>query len=87
MSSRICGSLAQCKPAIATYSAVMSCLHQQLIQIRRLTKYYAELGAKCTTMRDAERMRANLTKTEASQHKIARVHLPLQFPKLKRGAR
>lgn len=46
-----------------------------------MAKYFKEIGARVTNMSETERSRKQYTKAEASMHKIARLKLPLEFPK------
>ena len=48
-----------------------------------MMQYFRELGCKVTSPTEAERAKAKLNKAEAAAHKIARLKLPLEFPKLR----
>lgn len=48
-----------------------------------MRKYFQEIGAKLLAPTERERTKMNISKPEASTHVIARLTLPLQFPKLR----
>ena len=53
----------------------------------RITKYYRELGCKVVVPTKAHCAKYHIaSKAEAAQRRIARLSLPLQFPKSKVGA-
>lgn len=47
----------------------------------RISTYFAEIGARVGPPTAAELVRMKLTKAEGSMHRIARLKLPLEFPK------
>ena len=49
----------------------------------RITQYFRELGCKVTPMSGAEIARLKLTKAEGKGHKVAKLALPLDFPKVR----
>ncbi|KAK3065290.1 hypothetical protein LTS18_002693 [Coniosporium uncinatum] len=51
----------------------------------QVTKYVTELGARTSNMTEREREARNLTKLEAKGHRMAKLRLPLEFPKLRVG--
>lgn len=57
------------------------------LDIKTLSQYFMELGARVGAMTEAERTRRGLTKAAASATRMARLKLPLQFPKAKSGRR
>ena len=65
----------------------MHLLSQSTIdELLRITQYFQELGCRITFMTDVERAKVkprDLTKAEAADHKMARLKLPLEFPKTK----
>lgn len=46
-----------------------------------MDKYFKEVGAKVVLLTERQREDQKLTKEEASMHRIAKLELPLQFPK------
>jgi DNA-directed RNA polymerase I subunit RPA49 len=46
-----------------------------------MEKYFKETGATIKGMTDGQREKQHLTKEESTQHKMAKLVLPLQFPK------
>ncbi|CCU77390.1 hypothetical protein BGHDH14_bgh04043 [Blumeria hordei DH14] len=55
------------------------------LELSQITKYFAEVGAKSTALGKAETTR--LGKSVASQRRLAKLKLPLTFPKLSYGGR
>ena len=51
------------------------------LESKDVTKYYAELGCVTATPTDVERSALGISKAEAPNHRIARLKLPLSFPK------
>lgn len=49
----------------------------------RITQYFRELGCKVMPMSDTEIARLKLTKAEGKGRKVARLMLPLEFPKVR----
>lgn len=49
----------------------------------RITQYFRELGCVVTPMTDAEMTRLKLSKAEGKARKVARLRLPLVFPKVR----
>lgn len=57
------------------------------LEIRALTQYFEELGARVRQVTEAERTRREMTKAQAAATRMARLKLPLQFPRAKKGRR
>lgn len=53
------------------------------LEVPQIAKYYSELGCPVTMPTDKERAAQKLSKAEVSAHKVARLKLPLVFPKMK----
>jgi len=51
----------------------------------QVTQYVTELGARTSNMTESQREAKKLTKVEAKGHRIAKLRLPLEFPKLRVG--
>jgi DNA-directed RNA polymerase I subunit RPA49 len=51
------------------------------LEVKKITQYFREIGAKVVGPSEAERNKLRLDKAVASQHKFARLRLPLVFPK------
>jgi DNA-directed RNA polymerase I subunit RPA49 len=54
----------------------------QLLTQDRIRAYFAELGCKVTIPTMADLTKWKLTKAEANNHYIAKLKLPLSFPKV-----
>lgn len=54
---------------------------------KEITQYYKELGCKVNSLTDKEREQRGLTKGQSAQTRIARLRLPLDFPKPRAGRR
>lgn len=52
------------------------------LETKQTAQYFREIGAKVGQYTDAEQKKKKMTKAEASQHRIARLKLPLDFPKV-----
>jgi len=46
-----------------------------------MTQYAHELGCKVLALTESERSKMGLNKTEAAAHRMAKLRLPLEFPK------
>ncbi|PIA91601.1 DNA-directed RNA polymerase I subunit rpa49 [Cercospora beticola] len=55
--------------------------------MKELTSYFNELGAKVKKPSEAERVRMGMTKAQAAATRIARLVVPLEFPKVRQGKR
>ncbi|KAF2212064.1 hypothetical protein CERZMDRAFT_42303 [Cercospora zeae-maydis SCOH1-5] len=55
--------------------------------MKDLTSYFNELGAKVKKPTEAERVRMGMTKAQATATRIARIVVPLDFPKVRQGKR
>ncbi|KAI9679058.1 MAG: DNA-directed RNA polymerase I subunit rpa49 [Trizodia sp. TS-e1964] len=51
------------------------------LKLTEMSKYFAEIGCKVVAISDAEKSRRHMTKAEALAHRMARLKLPLEFPK------
>lgn len=54
---------------------------------KEITQYFRELGCQVVALPDKERERRGMTKGQAAQIKMARLKLPLEFPKPRAGRR
>lgn len=57
-----------------------------LILFPRIKQYFSELGCRVDPPSEAERVKLKLTKAEAASHWLAKLKLPLKFPKLRTGS-
>jgi DNA-directed RNA polymerase I subunit RPA49 len=49
-----------------------------------MSQYFRELGCKTSNLSEADRKRLRIeTKTAAAVHQMARLKIPLEFPKLR----
>jgi DNA-directed RNA polymerase I subunit RPA49 len=55
------------------------------LETKEMSLYFHEVGAKITTLGDAERKRLGLEKAAAAQHRVAKLKVPLDFPKTPQG--
>lgn len=53
------------------------------LEIKDISKYYAELGCVVVPPTDVERTALQVAKAEANAHRIARLKLPLVFPRMR----
>ncbi|KAL2036944.1 hypothetical protein N7G274_010369 [Stereocaulon virgatum] len=53
------------------------------LEIKALSKYYLELGCGVALPTETERTALGIAKAEAASHRIARLRLPLVFPKMR----
>ena len=53
------------------------------LENKEVSKYFAELGCVVTSPTESERGRLGLKKSEAASHRVARLKLPLTFPKMR----
>jgi DNA-directed RNA polymerase I subunit RPA49 len=68
---------------VDSYQVDMWDLKEDLnMEIKDMSRYFHEIGAKVGTLPEGERRRLNLDKAQASQHKVAKLKLPLDFPKV-----
>jgi len=49
----------------------------------RMSQYYSELGCRITPLSEKEREARSITKAAAVAHKVAKLRLPLEFPKVR----
>ena len=54
---------------------------------KEVVQYFRELGCKIVALTDKEREARKLTKAQAAQVKVARLRLPLEFPRPRQGRR
>jgi DNA-directed RNA polymerase I subunit RPA49 len=50
---------------------------------RRVQQYFKELGCKTVALTEAEREKKKINKAEARSHKMAKLRIPLDFPKVR----
>ena len=55
--------------------------HDLRLEIKDTSKYFHEIGCKVALPTEIERAKMKLTKAEATMHKMAKLKLPLEFPK------
>lgn len=55
------------------------------LENKEMSQYFMEIGAKIAVLGDAERKRLGLEKAAAAQRKVAKLKLPLEFPKISFG--
>jgi DNA-directed RNA polymerase I subunit RPA49 len=53
-----------------------------VLMLHRIKQYFAELGCKLNPPTQAELTRMKLTRAESTNHTIAKLKLPLSFPKI-----
>ncbi|KAI9818406.1 MAG: DNA-directed RNA polymerase I subunit rpa49 [Pycnora praestabilis] len=51
------------------------------LENKQIQQYFKEIGCQVNAPTEADRMKMKLSKTEAASHKIARLRIPLEFPK------
>ncbi|KAF2086858.1 RNA polymerase I associated factor, A49-like protein [Saccharata proteae CBS 121410] len=51
------------------------------LDLKQMTQYFLELGCKVSNPTEKERLHLKLHKAEASSHKMAKLKIPLDFPK------
>ena len=57
------------------------------LEMKDVREYFAELGCKLSAPTEAERERHGWSKADAAVHRIAKLRVPLQFPKTRLGRR
>ncbi len=57
------------------------------LENKEMSQYFAEIGARVGVLGERERIKLGLEKAAAAQQKVARLKLPLEFPKLSFGRR
>ena len=55
----------------------------KLTSLTRMSQYYSELGCRITALSEKEREARSITKAAAVAHKVAKLKLPLEFPKIR----
>lgn len=55
------------------------------LEMKPMAQYFNEIGAKIVAIGEAERKKLGLTKAQGSQRKVAKLKLPLEFPKVQFG--
>jgi DNA-directed RNA polymerase I subunit RPA49 len=53
------------------------------LEVKEISQYFHEVGAKVVAAGEVERKKLGLDKATATQHKFAKLKLPLDFPKVK----
>jgi DNA-directed RNA polymerase I subunit RPA49 len=53
------------------------------LEAKQISQYFREVGARVSVAGEVERKRLGLDRAAAAQHKIAKLKLPLEFPKAK----
>jgi DNA-directed RNA polymerase I subunit RPA49 len=53
-----------------------------MLTLHRIKQYFAELGCKLTAPTQTDLTRMKLTKAESANHFIAKLKLPLSFPRV-----
>jgi DNA-directed RNA polymerase I subunit RPA49 len=53
-----------------------------MLTLRRIKQYFAELGCKLAAPTQADLTRMKLTRAESANHFVAKLKLPLTFPKI-----
>lgn len=57
------------------------------LETKQISQYFNEIGAKIVSLGEVERRKQGLEKAAAAQHKVAKLKLPLEFPKVSFGRR
>jgi DNA-directed RNA polymerase I subunit RPA49 len=55
------------------------------LETKQMQQYFLEIGAKVVGLGEVERRKQGLEKAAAAQHKVAKLKLPLEFPKVSFG--
>jgi DNA-directed RNA polymerase I subunit RPA49 len=55
------------------------------LETKPMSQYFNEIGAKITALGETERKKLNLTKAASTQRRVAKLKLPLEFPKVSFG--
>ncbi|EKD14884.1 uncharacterized protein L3040_003899 [Drepanopeziza brunnea f. sp. 'multigermtubi'] len=70
------------------YEVDMFKLQEDLkLETKEMSQYFREIGAKVGALGEVERKKQGLDKAAASQRKVAKLRLPLEFPKVSSGRR
>lgn len=73
---------------VDNYEVDMFKLQEDLkLETKQMSQYFQEIGAKIGALGEAERKKQGLEKAAASQRKVAKLKLPLEYPKLPSGRR
>jgi DNA-directed RNA polymerase I subunit RPA49 len=68
---------------VDNYTVEMYDLQSDLrLETRGMSQYFKEIGAKISALPEARRKELGLDKATATQRKIAKLNLPLEFPKV-----
>lgn len=65
--------------------AVFELQEELKLEGKDMAKYFREIGAKVAPLSDAQRKAMKLDKAVAAQRQVARLKLPLEFPKISMG--
>lgn len=57
------------------------------LDLKELSQYFMELGARIHKITESERTRRNMTKAQAAATRMAKLKIPLEFPKVRMGRR
>jgi DNA-directed RNA polymerase I subunit RPA49 len=57
------------------------------LEMKQMAQYFSEIGAKIGMLSEGEKKRLGLDRAAAAQHKVAKLKLPLDFPKVSFGRR
>ena len=57
------------------------------LDTKTMSQYFMEIGAKITALGETERRKLGLEKSVAAQRRVAKLKLPLEFPKVSFGRR
>lgn len=55
------------------------------LEPKPMQTYFTEIGAKIWNLGEVERKKLGLEKAAAAQHKVARLKMPVEYPKLRKG--
>lgn len=70
------------------YTTVTADLRDDLgMDNKTISQYYQELGCKMSALSEKERESRHLTKAQAAATRVAKLKLPLEFPKIRSGRR
>lgn len=53
------------------------------LDAKQMGQYFHEIGCRVGAPTEAERLKLKITKAEAASHRVARLRLPLEFPKVR----
>ncbi|KAF8865909.1 RNA polymerase I associated factor, A49-like protein [Acephala macrosclerotiorum] len=71
---------------VDNYEVDMWDLQEDLkLETKPMSQYFNEIGAKITALGEGERKKLNLTKAASKQRRVAKLKIPLEFPKVSFG--